>query len=134
MPWTRAIPSLLYMSASAVSPIACFVSIPDGKDTSGLRKTRLLLYATDPLLEDGGDLGRRCLVGVCAGESVDDGGCGALLYEEVMLARLSLKAKQSRELPVFCNRHVLELSKHSKYPSRHLPHAIEHSVHHIDTR
>jgi len=38
--------------------MTCWGSIPDGENTSGLGKTGLLLYAADPLLEDGRHLGR----------------------------------------------------------------------------
>jgi hypothetical protein len=35
----------------------CGCGIPDGKHTSSLGEAVLLLHATDPLLQDGGDLG-----------------------------------------------------------------------------
>lgn len=59
----------------------CCASIPDGEDTAGLGETGLLLDTTDPLLEDGGDLGGGGLsVGsIAASEGVDDGGGGARL-------------------------------------------------------
>ena len=55
------------------------VDVPNGEDTAGFRKARLLLNAADALLEDGGDLGGRGLVGVGAGlyrGDVEGGCCG----------------------------------------------------------
>jgi hypothetical protein len=83
MPWTRAIPSL-YTNPSAKSSflsdnhsidaiaassalilpsIGCIGdgSIPNRQDTTSLGKAGLFLDATDPLLEDRGDLGRGSL-------------------------------------------------------------------------
>lgn len=58
-----------------------YLRLPDRQDTARLGQTGLFLHATDPLLEDGRDLGGRGLgVGrIAAGEGGDDGGRGALL-------------------------------------------------------
>ena len=53
--------------------------IPDGEDAASLSEARLLLDATDALLEDGGNLSRGGLVGVGTGlhgGAVQGGGCG----------------------------------------------------------
>ena len=64
------------------------LSVPDGKDTTGLGETRLFLYTTDPLLQDGGNLGGS---GLCFGSIAsnllcggveDDGGGSGLVGEK----------------------------------------------------
>ena len=85
MPCTRAIPSLSMQLASDIRLSHCsFHLVPDREDTAGLGETSLLLHTADPLLEDGGDLGRGGLSigGIAASEGVDDGGRGALLQGE----------------------------------------------------
>jgi len=61
-----------------------FHLVPDREDTAGLGETSLLLHTADPLLEDGGDLGRGGLSigGIAACEGVHDSGRGALLRGE----------------------------------------------------
>jgi hypothetical protein len=59
-----------------------FFCLPDRQDTARLSEAGLLLHAANSLLEDGRDLGGGGLVGIAAGEGVDDGGCGALLSGE----------------------------------------------------
>jgi hypothetical protein len=57
------------------------VNVPDGQDTAGLGEASLLLNTADPLLEDGGYLGRGGLRvgGVCASLKGGNGRCGISL-------------------------------------------------------
>ena len=62
-------------------------SVPDGEDATGLGKARLLLYTADPLLQDGGYLGRGSLrIGGVAsdllGRGIEDGGGGSGLSQK----------------------------------------------------
>lgn len=50
---------LLFRGACDARGACC--GVPDGKHTSSLSEVVLLLYTTDPLLQDGGDLGRGSL-------------------------------------------------------------------------
>lgn len=63
--------------------------IPDGKNTSSLGKTGLLLYTADPLLKDGGNLGGLSLsFGSVASDllrGVEVGGCGSGLQQRKLL-------------------------------------------------
>lgn len=60
------------------SPPKTLDHVPDGQNATGLSEVGLILNTADPLLEDGRDLGWRCLrVGVCADGG--DGGCGISL-------------------------------------------------------
>lgn len=85
MPWTRAIPSLWSLVSStclAAMDAMARCGVPDGKHTSSLSEAVLLLHTADPLLQDGGDLGRR---GLCIGGVGSDGvgeGRGAGLGEK----------------------------------------------------
>lgn len=66
--------------------------VPDGENTSGLGKTGLFLDTTDPLLEDGGDLGRRglCVGGIGAdGAVVERSGCAGLNFRQHPVQRES---------------------------------------------
>lgn len=102
MPWTRAIPSLTshrqLLCFWAITIIVVVLGIPDGENTSSLGKAVLLLHATDPLLENGGDLGGSGLrIGSIAshllGGGVEGDGCGAgLLREKSVSAWLRKRA------------------------------------------
>lgn len=48
---------ILVSPSASISICVLQSSVPDGEDTAGLSEAVLLLDATDPLLEDGGDLG-----------------------------------------------------------------------------
>lgn len=58
-------------------PIALYSHVPDREDTASLGQVGLLGDATDALLENGRNLGGRCLgLGVGSGLDVEGGGCG----------------------------------------------------------
>lgn len=55
-------------------------NVPNRQDATGLGEVGLLLDATDALLEDGRNLGRCGLLGICASLDRDSGGSGANLW------------------------------------------------------
>lgn len=66
---------------AAIAFAAGWTGVPDGENTSGLGETGLLLDTADPLLEDGGNLGRGglCVGGIGAdGAVVEGSGCAGL--------------------------------------------------------
>lgn len=56
------------------------VNVPNRQDATSLGEVGLLLDATDALLEDGRNLGRCGLLGICASLYRDSGGSGANLW------------------------------------------------------
>lgn len=96
-PETSHLPNCQAPSLQPPPPQKTLDHVPDGQNATGLGEVGLILNTADPLLEDGRDLGWRCLrVGVCADGG--DGGCGISLQRGgLALARDPRGAKTSQQ-------------------------------------